>query len=98
MGIVSGIVLFAVIWFMVLFVTLPIGLRTQGDEGKVVEGTHESAPANFSMAKKARLVTAISAVLWAIIAAIIFSGVITLDDLEWFNRVREGLQGGGTDG
>ncbi len=32
MGITSALVLFAVIWFMVLFVTLPIGLRTQGDE------------------------------------------------------------------
>ncbi|MEO0693763.1 MAG: DUF1467 family protein, partial [Pseudomonadota bacterium] len=29
MGIVSGLVLYAVIWFMVLFVVLPIRLETQ---------------------------------------------------------------------
>ena len=29
MGITSAIVLFAVIWFMVLFIVLPLGLQTQ---------------------------------------------------------------------
>ena len=31
MAITSAIVLFAVIWFLVMFITLPIRLRTQGD-------------------------------------------------------------------
>ena len=47
MGIMSGLVLYAVIWFVVLFVVLPIGLRTQGDEDEIVKGTQAGAPANF---------------------------------------------------
>ena len=44
MGIMSALVLFAVIWFMVLFVTLPIRLKTQGDVGEIVPGTQAGAP------------------------------------------------------
>ncbi|MEO0693079.1 MAG: DUF1467 family protein [Pseudomonadota bacterium] len=87
MGIVSGLVLYAVIWFMVLFVVLPIRLETQGDQGKVEPGTHASAPANLNMRKKAKLVTMIAAVIWVILAAIIFSGVITVRDIDWFDRM-----------
>ncbi len=35
MGITSALVLFAVIWFMVLFITLPLRLTTQGDVGEI---------------------------------------------------------------
>lgn len=87
MSIVSAIVLFAVIWFMVLFVVLPIRLETQGDRGEIVPGTHAGAPANLQMAKKAKLVTMISAVLWVVIAGVIFSGLITVEDLDWFGRM-----------
>lgn len=96
MSIVSGIVLFAVIWFLVLFVMLPIGLETQGDRGDVVPGTPESSPANLNMAKKARLVTLIAAGIWVIVAGVIFSGVITAEDLDWFGRMSP--PAGGTDG
>jgi predicted secreted protein len=87
MGITSAIVLFAVIWFMVMFIALPIGLRTQGDEGEIVPGTQAGAPANFNAKRKILIVTAISAALWVIIAAIIFSGVISVRDLDWFHRM-----------
>ncbi len=87
MNVVSGIVLFAVIWFLVLFVVLPIRLETQGDRGEVVPGTHEGAPAEFDLGKKARLVTAIAVVVWAVIAGVILSGWITVEDLDWFGRM-----------
>ena len=44
MTIVSGIVLYAIIWFMTLFVILPFRLKSQGDEGDTTPGTHASAP------------------------------------------------------
>ena len=87
MTIVSGLVLFAVIWFMVLFVVLPIRLETQGDRGEVEPGTPAGAPAEFDFKKKARLVTMIAAGLWVVIAGVIFSGAITVEDLDWFDRM-----------
>ncbi|MEL7025669.1 MAG: DUF1467 family protein [Pseudomonadota bacterium] len=88
MGPVSGIVLFAVIWFLVLFVVLPLRLETQGDRGEIVPGTQAGAPANLNMWKKARLTTLITAVLWGIAAYIIWSGAVTLDDLQIINQMR----------
>lgn len=40
MGPVSGLVLFAVIWFMTFLIVLPIRVQTQGDVGEIVPGTH----------------------------------------------------------
>lgn len=82
MSITGGIVLFVVIWFITMFVTLPITLRTQGEAGEVVPGTHQGAPADFRLRKTMLIVTLVTVVLWAIVAAVIFSGWITIEDLD----------------
>ncbi len=87
MGITSAIVLFSVIWFMVLFVLLPLGMRSQGDEGDVVPGTQPGAPAEFKAGRMAKRVTVIAVVLWCIIAAVIIYGGLTVRDLDWFGRM-----------
>lgn len=87
MAITSAIVLFAVTWFMVMFITLPIRLKTQGDVGEVVPGTHAGAPANFNLRKRALIVTAITIVVWGILCAIIISGVIDVRDNNWMDRL-----------
>ena len=88
MGIVSGIVLFAVVWFMVLFVVLPIRLETQGDVGERVEGTHAGSPATgFSMKKRFRLTTLWAVPIWALIAGVIIFGDIGVRDIDLFNRM-----------
>ncbi|MDE9449630.1 DUF1467 family protein [Aliiroseovarius sp. Z3] len=87
MSITAAIVLYVVIWFVTMFVVLPIGLRTQGDEGDVVRGTHAGAPANFKLARTMIIVTIIGTVVWAIVAGIIVSGWISVEDIDWFNRL-----------
>ena len=39
-----AIAIYIVIWWTVLFAVLPIGVRTQGEDGVVVPGTPASAP------------------------------------------------------
>ena len=87
MGPVSGLVLFLVIWFMVLFVVLPLRLTTQGEAGEVVPGTHKSAPANAQIGRKAKITTVWALGIWAIVAGTILSGAITVRDLDWFQRM-----------
>ena len=87
MTITAAFVLFAVIWFMVFFVVLPLNLTTQGDVGKIEPGTHASSPAGAVVARKARLTTVIAAAVFAVIAGIILSGVIGVRDLDWFDRM-----------
>jgi predicted secreted protein len=87
MGVTSGIVLFAVIWFLVLFVVLPLRLTTQGEAGSVVPGTPESAPEGLMMRAKLRLTTWIAALLWFVLAAVILSGAIEVRDFDWLGRL-----------
>lgn len=87
MGITSGIVLFAVIWFMTWLIVIPIRIQTQGDAGEVEPGTHAGAPQTHHLKKKAWITTVIAAILWAIIAGIILSGVISVRDFDWMNRL-----------
>ncbi len=87
MTITAALVLFAVIWFMTLLIVLPIRIKTQGDLGDIVPGTHAGAPEVHHMKKKMWITTGISVVLWAIIAGIIISGVISVRDFDWLNQL-----------
>ncbi len=89
MGVTSGLVLFAVIWFMTFLCVIPVRLKTQGDVGQVVEGTHAGSPEVHNLKTKALITTGISLVLWAVIAGTILSGAITVRDIDgWmFNRM-----------
>ena len=89
MGITSGIVLFAVIWFMTFLVVIPIRIQTQGDLNEVVPGTHAGSPEHHHLRNKAWITTGLSVVLWAIIGGTILSGKITVRDLDtfMFNRM-----------
>tara|TARA_R110002073_G_scaffold310068_1_gene480630 strand:- start:225 stop:521 length:297 start_codon:yes stop_codon:yes gene_type:complete len=98
MGPVSGLVLFAVIWFMTFLIVLPIRVQTQGDVGEIVPGTHAGAPEVHNLKKKAWITTGVAAVIWAIVATIILSGMITLRDIDWFERMDPPSATDGTNG
>jgi len=93
MSVVSGIVLFAVIWFMVLFIILPIRVQSQAEAGERVAGTPVGAPSSaFSMKRKLVTATWIAAIIFVVIGSVILWGGITVEDLDFFNRLerREG--------
>ncbi len=87
MAITSALVLYAVIWFMVFLIAIPIRLQTQGDVGKVVHGTHAGSPEHHHLKKKAWITTVVAFVLWVIIAGIIVTGTVTVRDIDMFNRM-----------
>ncbi|AXI55897.1 hypothetical protein SuNHUV7_21610 (plasmid) [Pseudoseohaeicola sp. NH-UV-7] len=87
MGITSAIVLYAVFWFLTFLVVLPIRVKTQGDLGNIVPGTHAGAPEVHNLKKKAWITTGVAFVLWVIVAGIILSGWISVRDLDWFGRM-----------
>jgi predicted secreted protein len=81
MNITAAIISFAVIWFLVLFMVLPLRMKTQGEAQNVVPGTPSSAPADPQMKRKFKITTAVTFVLWVIFASIILSGKFTLNDI-----------------
>ncbi|MGR3616767.1 MAG: DUF1467 family protein [Paracoccaceae bacterium] len=84
MTITAALVLYSVLWFLTFLVIIPIRLKTQGDMGEVVPGTHASSPEHHNLKKKAWITTGVAAALWAVIATIILTGAITIADIEWF--------------
>ena len=90
MGITSALVLFAVFWFMLLFIALPIRLETQGDLGARLIGTSAGSPEVTHLRKKLRWVTVIAFALWIPTCAIILSGVISVDDFDLYSRFGPG--------
>lgn len=54
-----------ILWWIMLFVALPIGLRTQDDEQNVILGTTSSAPAGRHMLRVIVLTTILSAAVMA---------------------------------
>lgn len=86
MNFVSAGVLFAVIWFMCLFVALPLRLKTQSEKGEVVRGTPASAPDDPKLKKKVKWVTLAALIIWAGTVTVIVSDIITIEDLDFFDR------------
>lgn len=87
MSVASAIVLFAVIWFLTLFVALPIGVRTQGEDDAVVPGTPSSAPTDPMIRKKLFWVTIIAAAIWTPLCAFILWGGVSVRDIDIWGRM-----------
>ena len=86
MSLVQAIVVFAVTWFMTFFIVLPLRFVSQDDDGAVVPGTPRSAPAHDVVGRKARITTAVALVLTVIFYLFVNSGMVSIDDIDLFNR------------
>ena len=65
MSIITGLALFFVIWWIVLFTTLPFGVKSQVEAEDVVAGSEPGAPVAPMLRKKMLWTTAITAVLFS---------------------------------
>ena len=77
MDIVSGIVVYILLWWWVLFMVLPFGAKAPES---VETGHAPSAPDKPRLAKKMLITSVIAAVLWFGADAIITSGIFTFRD------------------
>ncbi|MGB6229613.1 MAG: DUF1467 family protein [Litorimonas sp.] len=59
----TGLATFLILWWLALFIVLPIGIRGQAEEDDIEHGTEPGAPVRSNMWKR---------VLWATVLAILF--------------------------
>lgn len=88
MTITGSLVLYSVTWFLTLFCVLPIRTVSQDEADHVVPGTPPGAPAHDVMRRKAWITTLIATPIWAVIVGVILSGWISIEDLDWFDRMK----------
>ncbi len=74
---VEVVIIFILIWWCVFFAVLPMGVKGRWESNSDgVAGADPGAPADAGLKRKAILATGIAALLTAVTAAIILSGVI----------------------
>ena len=78
MGLVTGIAVYLVVWWLVLFTVLPWGVRPP-DEPE--PGHVRSAPANPRLRLKFAVTTVLAAVVWAVIFVLVEIELISFRDL-----------------
>ncbi|OUR77028.1 hypothetical protein A9Q83_12450 [Alphaproteobacteria bacterium 46_93_T64] len=71
MTFLTGLVVYFITWFVVLFTVLPWGVRTQDEEGEVEPGTVASAPVNPAIWTKLFATTIVTGILFGIFYATI---------------------------
>ena len=88
MTISAALVLYAVLWFLILFIVLPLKIKTQEEIGNIADGTPASAPENPKIKTKMLWVTIISDLLWIPVFSIIVLELVTVTDLNFFGNLR----------
>lgn len=86
MAVTSALVVFAVIWFLVLFVVLQLRKESQGEAGEVEPGTPASAPSNPQMKRRFVITTVIALCLWVPVCLGIIYGWLTVENFNLYDR------------
>ena len=81
MPVTTGIAIFFLIWWIVLFAVLPWGVRSQQENADVAPGTDPGAPAIPNLRRKLIWTTFVSVVVFAACYLIYVDHLITLDSL-----------------
>tara|TARA_Y200000002_G_scaffold146818_1_gene121358 strand:+ start:547 stop:819 length:273 start_codon:yes stop_codon:yes gene_type:complete len=67
LGLTGSIILFLIIWWLILFVLLPINIDNKASQTSEYEGNDRGAPNNPQLLKKFIITTIISVILWSIV-------------------------------
>ena len=86
MSLSFALAIYAIIWWIVLFAILPIGVRTQEEQGDVSPGSAESAPHAPRLLAKMLATTVVASIIFAAVYVIIVHKVITLDQIPFLPR------------
>ena len=87
MTLAFALALYFIIWWIVLFAMLPIGVRTSEEAGeKSSPGNAESAPHTPNLLPKMVATTVVASIVFAALYAIIVHHVITLDEIPFLPR------------
>ena len=80
MTVTFALAIYFVLWWLVLFAILPLGVKTQDEDGEIVPGTESSAPIAPQLGRKALLTTVVSAAIFGAVYALATTGMIDLDN------------------
>ena len=80
----TGFAIYFVMWWIVLFLTLPFGVRSQHEDGEGSPGTDPGAPIASLMGRKLIWTTVLSAVIFAVAVWAYNAGLLSI---EWLSKL-----------
>lgn len=86
MSLTFALAIYLICWWLVLFVVLPFGVRSQQEEGEVVEGSEGAAPAKTKILRKFVITTIVATILFSIVYLILTYRLVTLDDIPFLPK------------
>lgn len=86
MSIAAAFAIYFIIWWLVLFVVLPFGVRSQIEAGRVVPGSDPGAPQRTVMRDKLIATSVVAAVVFTLYYLNFTYGFVTLDDIPFLPR------------
>jgi len=83
----TGFAVYFVMWWIVLFVTLPFGVRSQHEDGVGAPGTDPGAPIATLMGRKLIWTTLISGLVFALAWLAYNAGLLNVERLSRLMRI-----------
>ncbi len=78
----TGFAIYFVLWWVVLFLTLPFGVRSQHEDGGGAPGTDPGAPVATGMGRKLIWTTVLSAIVFAVGLLAYHAGFLNIERLS----------------
>lgn len=85
----TGLATFMILWWLSLFIVLPIGVRGQAEASDISPGTEPGAPTTANMARKALWATGLAIVFFLITYFVISGGWLTWERMGRWVGFRE---------
>jgi len=81
MSITTGLAIYFITWWIVLFAVLPWGVRSQSEAGEVVPGSDPGAPAAHRVGRMLLMTTIVASIVFGLMAAAYEFDLIPFDYL-----------------
>ena len=88
MGIAGSLMVFAIAWWLAFFIMLPMGVRSQIEEGTVIPGTEPSSPVQPRLWRKAGAALVIAFLTWGALFWLIEESQFSIDDIPVPSGIR----------
>ena len=86
-SIATAFAIYFVLWWVVLFLTLPFGVRSQHEDGEGAPGTDPGAPITARMGRKLIWTTVLSAAIFALAMLAYNAGYLNIERLSKLMRI-----------
>ncbi|GLQ20281.1 DUF1467 family protein [Algimonas porphyrae] len=82
----TGLATFMILWWLSLFIVLPIGIRGQAEENAIEPGTEPGAPTRPDMVRKVIWATGLALIFFVLVVLVVNSGWLTWERLGSWMR------------